>query len=471
MKTPRLIVNRLMLGKTVIRYSIVSCLLLGMPFSAFSLPQISSVAGDLSHGSKVILQGSDFGSHADHSGSTGDNYLHGRFEDVEHPPNGYITGMNCQARIATTGNRPNSAFNLMHSIHGGPEETYTNGNGITTTNYSWDKNRWYNLTYGAKVMDQYFVSAWIMIPEEWKTKMPDEGGQCKFMQVQKKGAGTGEKQYWYVLSSTCAGKGRLAVKEEVAANNKEYNNICLDDPGAGYGPVMYDSWVRFSVWMDWKNKRTEWYCNGKMVRTVNTVTSHDNNAMSIGTYMANYANQLTPEWWIQSDDHFFNHTRARVELGDASTYSACTKLEIQLPRKWSASSIEVELNQGAFQPGETVYAYVIDHGNNVSPGKAITLGSSTGVAHSPSRVTLGPAFSVLPGRNGVRFSIQRAGRDGFALTVYDAGGKLVWSYHASPGTEGHRLVQWSNTGGSLGALMARMNCGNTVHHSRFLLLR
>jgi hypothetical protein len=53
-------------------------------------------------------------------------------------------------------------------------------------------------------------------------------------------------------------------------------------------------------------------------------------------------------------------------LGNASTYAASTRFEMQVPTSWADGSIELKANQGAFPGGTDAYLYVIDSGGAVS---------------------------------------------------------------------------------------------------------
>lgn len=69
------------------------------------------------------------------------------------------------------------------------------------------------------------------------------------------------------------------------------------------------------------------------------------------------------------DDVYVDTTQARVEIGNASTWEACTQREIQIPSSWSTNAITVTINRGAFSPGSQVYLYVVDaNGNYNSDG-------------------------------------------------------------------------------------------------------
>ncbi len=66
-------------------------------------------------------------------------------------------------------------------------------------------------------------------------------------------------------------------------------------------------------------------------------------------------------------------TQARVELGNAPTWSACTVREIQPVVSWHDRSITIDANRGSFGIGETVYLYVVDGNGVVSKGQPVTL--------------------------------------------------------------------------------------------------
>ena len=69
-------------------------------------------------------------------------------------------------------------------------------------------------------------------------------------------------------------------------------------------------------------------------------------------------------------------TRARVEIGDRSTYASCTRLEVQVPQSWSSNQIQVQVNQGAFSPGsDERFLFVVREDGAVSEGIPVTLGN------------------------------------------------------------------------------------------------
>lgn len=80
---------------------------------------------------------------------------------------------------------------------------------------------------------------------------------------------------------------------------------------------------------------------------------------------------------------YTDHTQARVEIGNASTFAACTHREIQIPTAWATDEITVSCNVGSFTSGASAWVYVFDSNGDVnSTGYQIEIGateSSSGV--------------------------------------------------------------------------------------------
>ncbi|MEF3691440.1 MAG: hypothetical protein V3574_00090 [Candidatus Moraniibacteriota bacterium] len=70
-----------------------------------------------------------------------------------------------------------------------------------------------------------------------------------------------------------------------------------------------------------------------------------------------------PEFW---DDLYVDNTWARIIVSNASTLSASTHREIQIPSAWSANSITATINQGSFSNGAIAYLYVVDANGEVN---------------------------------------------------------------------------------------------------------
>lgn len=65
--------------------------------------------------------------------------------------------------------------------------------------------------------------------------------------------------------------------------------------------------------------------------------------------------------WRYWNDIYVDHTLARVMIGNASTYTACTQVEPQIPSAWADGSITVAVNQAAISSLPSAYIYVFTH--------------------------------------------------------------------------------------------------------------
>ncbi len=70
------------------------------------------------------------------------------------------------------------------------------------------------------------------------------------------------------------------------------------------------------------------------------------------------------EQWY--DDVYLSYSRARAEIGNASTWSGCSTRQIQGVTSWSNSSITIKANLGSFGSVSGKYLYVVDNNGTVN---------------------------------------------------------------------------------------------------------
>jgi len=90
---------------------------------------------------------------------------------------------------------------------------------------------------------------------------------------------------------------------------------------------------------------------------------------------------------VDIDEFYIDKTPRRVELGNAATYSACTKREIQRATSWSDSSITIVQNHGYFSDGASAWYFVLDDDNVPlfsGNGFAVTLDGEGGGGGAPT---------------------------------------------------------------------------------------
>ncbi len=75
---------------------------------------------------------------------------------------------------------------------------------------------------------------------------------------------------------------------------------------------------------------------------------------------------------------------ARVEIGDAPTYSSSTRLALSTPTTWADGSIQATFREGTFSSGSDAYLYVTDANGVVNvDGYPITVGTTSGTTAAP----------------------------------------------------------------------------------------
>jgi hypothetical protein len=74
-------------------------------------------------------------------------------------------------------------------------------------------------------------------------------------------------------------------------------------------------------------------------------------------------------YWV--DDVYLDSDWARVMIGNASTYSACSFIAPQPASAWSNTSVTATLNLSGFPSGQTRYLFVIDNTNTVRASQNI----------------------------------------------------------------------------------------------------
>lgn len=92
---------------------------------------------------------------------------------------------------------------------------------------------------------------------------------------------------------------------------------------------------------------------------------------------------------VYLDDIYFDRTRARVEIGNASRWSDCSRRELQVATSWSNNGIEFTVSPGVFNPGAQVWLYVVDGQGVVNEqGYPVTLGQGAPAPETPQNVTV-----------------------------------------------------------------------------------
>jgi hypothetical protein len=107
----------------------------------------------------------------------------------------------------------------------------------------------------------------------------------------------------------------------------------------------------------------------------------------IGHMFQGYENMTYVRSYI--DDVYISTSRARVELGNASTFTNCTTREILVPQSWGAGVISATMRYSRFTPGSQAYVFVVHENGTTSSGHQVTL-SGSGDTVPPTLTIISP---------------------------------------------------------------------------------
>ncbi len=172
--------------------------------------------------------------------------------------------------------------------------------------------------------------------------------------------------------------------------------------GPTYAQTTYN-WGRWETFINYDTSLAtndgyveDWYNCVRYVSSANQDLSNTEGGngvedIRIGHMFQGYENMDYVRSYI--DDVYISTSRARVELGNASTFTACTLREILVPQSWGSSVITATMRYNRFTPGSQAWLFVVDANGTPSAGRQVTLGGSADTT-PPS---LGITAPVAPG--------------------------------------------------------------------------
>jgi len=336
-----------------------------LPLVCYSAPGKPAVTGTYTTGQTVTITATSIGSHADYDSGdanklcfTWENFESTTdFVNMEATTDGWIptcctSDCNADWLVGTTGNRTNStkwARRVTVSPHtancniGGMKFTYPNA-----TSYS----------------NVAFISYWMLVPtttesgKNYRQWGGDSGANTDIMYFDVGGSYTGGTQRGWTL-------------------NEEGIHI------------MDGTWHRFDYYQDSATHMTS-YIDGVADESGNLLHNSNGYFQAVIGSGHDYGNGNDAATnYYAYDDVFIDFTLARVEIGNANTWAACTHKEIQIPKTWTSGTgvVTVSFNAGSFANGTTVYAYVVDSAGGVSPASDGFQIAGSGSDTTPPTVT------------------------------------------------------------------------------------
>lgn len=339
-------------------------------YNAYAVPVVSEVTGTVANGQNIVISGSSFG-------AVGPNVV--MFTDFE-------KGASQGASLATgTGISTNTQIGVINVAIA--------GNGIfdNTAKVSGDYAFRDTFVAGwtaiqtplpADTQDVY-VSYWIYLPPE--DDLPYVAGVD----------GVNWKTAWIIDDETVQFND-YTVGTILGDNAGNITSYMIDgndpDPGTAWYingtnfGFIKGQWQRWSGYIKastnstsadgqvdfWQTNSTYGTIVGRQVLNANTMKAGGKRSfVNIPGYARENANShgTYDDIYIAVGDG----AQARVEIGEAATYSACTKLSIISPTSWTTDSITATVYSGANQLG-TAYLYVTDSFGVTSSARQITIG-------------------------------------------------------------------------------------------------
>lgn len=344
-----------------------------LPNFVFGAPNISGVSGTVSGGQSVTISGSGFG-------ATGPNVVF--YDSFEKGSIG--SNISTVSNSADIGN-----WNTL----GGTEQTYSTENflsGSKSMKVGWEAS-WGSgpkLDYSNVQNSDILISWWQYMPIDRDVPGTNnvDGPNWKWFWIgdQNDDWPWGSDYSIQCLSSTCDNSTSLGLLDDLGAPAR-YD-------GRWYTPLFSKgTWLRVTVAM--RNATSGGFAwqqeingssNSVVDSATNVVTAHADDPWNVLT-LPGFGREDNNAVAYYDDVYVAigNSARARLEIGNASTYSSSTNLTLLTPTSWGDSSVSATVRQGSFNNGSTAYLYLIDASGEVNAnGFPIVINSSDAIAPS-----------------------------------------------------------------------------------------
>lgn len=357
---------------TINKYT-VQVFLLGLIISltvcsqAFAAPSVNSVSGTLLDGDTITVSGTGFG-------ANGPDIV--VYDNFESGPNG--------SAIATgTGSATIGKWDRVGGGDNSNPPTYDNtfthsGNMAFKADYTKKTNTGTDSSAAAFVdginTGDVFLSYWYYLPTT--SSFPCyNGGSCNWKVAWLYGLNTTYDDQ--VLPVGLPGGTSAPYSSWAVSCNDCYNHTA----NWFTMPMAKGKWYRVWTWVhatsDTSGYKTLWVASKdagiKATEKVNWSGQIFNTSSSMFQHFAispwsRWCNDC-PESAARYDDVYMAkgpNARARIEIGNASTYTNCTDLAIATVKSWSDTSVVATVRQGSFANLSNAYLYVFDANGNVN---------------------------------------------------------------------------------------------------------
>ena len=346
----------------LIKSVIIAFVSMGLPFifpqSTFAAPAITGVSGTISQGQSIAIVGSGFGAKTSAQPVYWDDLEDGA-ADLKAKIGTWEDDANRILVINTTNQRhSNSRYNAMANFNG---------------SHNMDNAKF----QGGSDTTKWFVQYWVKLDSNfsWGNSIGGNLGNVKFIRFWTTGSGSNDFVCSY-HGGTSAG---------CATEN-------CDDSYPGYFSfkptnITKNVWHLFQFEFNSSSIGTRdgtfrMYYDGALVENWSIKTKCSGASSNFRPQVIGWFNSTdsgaSGSKQVYFDDFYADSTWARIEIGNASTYAASTRREIQIPSSWANTGITVSVNTGGFASNENVYLYVVDSNGAVNAnGYPIKIGAGS----------------------------------------------------------------------------------------------
>jgi hypothetical protein len=317
-------------------------------------PAISSTSGTITHGSSVTISGSGFGTKPYGTAPQ-------KFDDFENGTDGAVLSTTGYWNVSSnnpTEDKPQFSDEQTRHSHSDLSAKFIEY-GLQDMAYTPD------LGFSGK---KVYMDLWLRF--QWASLTNQHQNKLFKIQSTVNDSGTSDPAAYPVMNFYCWRYNNGSTWSYIPFSNENGEIVQPNMSSPGDSPAWYHWQVEIlnsdintdnGEFRMWRNGNLEAEETDLLIRLTG-----DSNFKSVwlGRYLGNYEGDLSNTLYY--DEVYLDDSWARVEIGNASTWSGCSHREIQVPTSWSSSSVTVDVNQGTFSDGVGAYLYVTDDDGNVN---------------------------------------------------------------------------------------------------------
>ena len=335
----------------------------GMAASAGAQPVVGGASGTVAHDQTITISGSSFGSKGAAAPHVWENFNDGSASALN--AHG-VTRMNNADNLRHANSVFNARVDFKASAPNGDHGYYS---------------------YEGQTASRWFVQYWVKLAPNWQWGTTSYGGgndgmaNVKFFRMFP----TGSRNYTNAGYSYHGFGDSILRFSENAGDNYISRSLKTLLPVNQWHSIQVEFGENSGAGA--ANGRLRLWIDGQLVDSTDSFVTNaasDGAAINKRPYIIGFfdswpsSDAAVSNMYASCADIYVDSTFSRVEIGNAASYGACTRREIQIPTSWSNGSITARVNQGGFTGGQQAYVYVVDANGQVNAsGFPVTIGGQT----------------------------------------------------------------------------------------------